>query len=107
MSGTTPLAIIPSRPWKKWGMGICTRFRATPVTPAQRGGTRAKATSATASRRFIHGPAIETKMSSSFGLRRLAELTGTGLAQPTRKRATPGERKIISNGSATVPMGSM
>ncbi len=38
----------------------------------------------------IHpGPAIETRMSSRRGLRRLEGFTGTGLAQPTRNRASP------------------
>ena len=66
---------------------------------------RAKPMITMASSRFIHGPASVTMMSSERGLRRLSGLTGTGLAQPTRK--PPGARKIISNGRTTVPIGSM
>src|SRR5438034_9212522 len=60
--------------------------------------TRARPISTIARNKFIHGPAIETRMSSPRGLRRLSGLTGTGLAQPTRNRAAPepdSDRKII------------
>src|SRR5205814_1008505 len=71
--------------------------------------TRARLISTIARNKFIHGLAIETRMSSPRGLRKLSGLTGTGLAQPTRKRAAPepdSDRKIIINGKTTVLIGS-
>ena len=63
----------------------------------------------TAMARFMPGPAAATHSMSCLGRRRLAKLTGTGLAQPKRIAPPPSSLLVsrIASGTSMVPTGSM